>query len=175
MIRTEGCLMLETNGPAPSQPQCFDVHWVFGSVTEALRSELVSFWMLEGALHSRDEAWRRSWEAACVLRHATTRCIAGVCTVAIRLDEHGRSYGLVRIFIGPGNRKVGLNVRLMERMIEGFKTLASEPGAPSRLIATIENPKIERRGARQLLDRLGFASMGRTANGDLIIQRGLTA
>ncbi|MCW8808940.1 MAG: hypothetical protein OQK79_12655 [Rhodanobacter sp.] len=153
----------------------FQVRWVFGSVGDMLRQQLVAFWLREGALPDADEAWRRAFEVACVLVDGVSGDIAGVCTVAIRLDEHGRSCGFVRIFIRPDSRFLGLNFRLMKRMVEGFIALVHEPGAPQRLTATIENRKIERRGAQRILARLGFVNVGTAPNGEMLIERKLTA
>ncbi|MBB6185919.1 hypothetical protein [Rhodanobacter sp. MP7CTX1] len=161
------------NTPTKVTPR-FHVRWVFGSVTEAMRQQLIAFWLQEGALTNPDEAWWRSWEVACVLQEEESHHIVGVCTVAIRMDEHNRSYGFVRMFIRPGSRLIGLNVSLMERMIEGFTALAREPGAPHRLIATIENRKLERRGAQRIFARLGFVHVGTAPNGELVMQRVLT-
>jgi hypothetical protein len=151
----------------------FQVHWVFGSVGDALRQQIVAFWLREGAIPHADEAWRRAFEVACVLTEGEQEDLAGVCTVAVRMDDNGRSYGFVRIFIRPDSRFVGLNVRLMERMVEGFVVLAREPGAPQRLIATIENRKLERRAAQRILSRLGFANVGTAPNGERVIERKL--
>jgi hypothetical protein len=167
--------MIQANATPTNATQRFQVRWVFGGVTEAMRQQLIAFWLQEGALTSPDEAWGRSWEAACVLQEKENDHIAGVCTVAIRMDDHGRSYGFVRIFIRPGSRLIGLNVCLMERMIEGFTTLARESGAPHRLVATIENRKLERRGAQRILARLGFVHVGTAPNGELVMQRALTS
>lgn len=153
----------------------FNVQWVFGGITPRLRGQIVAFWLKEGALTNPDEAWRRSFEVACVLHEEESGNLAGVCTVAISLDDQQRSYGFVRIFVRPSSRRVGLNVRLMERMIEGFTELAQEPGGPQRLVATIENRKLERRAAQRLLARLGFVHVGVAANGELIMQRTLVA
>jgi len=165
--------MTEPNHPSPDVLPRFDVRWVFGSINDALRKQLVAFWTREEAISSAGEAWRRSGEVASILQDTATGGIAGVCTVAIRLDEHGRSYGFLRIFVGAGSRRMGLNVRLMEQTINGFQALASEPGAPNRLMATIENRKIERHGGRRLLARLGFAFTGTAPNGEQVIQRDL--
>jgi hypothetical protein len=166
--------MIQASTMSTNVSRRFNARWVFGDVTEAMRQQLIAFWLQEGALTSPDEAWGRSWEVACVLQEEESDHMAGVCTVAIRMDEHARSYGFVRIFIRPGNRLLGLNVCLMERMIEGFTRLAREPGAPHRLIATIENRKLERRGAQRILARLGFVHVGTATNGELVMQRALT-
>lgn len=167
--------MINTNSPLDNALQHVQVRWVFGSMTEALRRDLVAFWLQEGALPNADEAWRRSWEVACILQEEGRGHIVGACTVAIRFDDHNRSYGFVRIFIRASSRRVGLNVRLMKRMIEGFDILAREPGAPYRLVATIENRKLERRAAQRILAKLGFVHIGTAANGELAMQRILTA
>lgn len=151
----------------------FQVRWVFGCVGDALRQQVVAFWLRENALPHADEAWRRAFEVACVLTEGEQEDIAGVCTVAICMDDNGRSYGFVRIFIRTDSRFVGLNVRLMERMVEGFIALSREPGAPQRLIATIENRKLERRAAQRILSRLGFADIGIAPNGERVIERKL--
>lgn len=151
----------------------FEVRWVFGKLTDSLRQQIVSFWLEEGAISNADEAWRRSWEVACVLVHRQSSNLAGACTVAIRLDDQGQSYGFVRAFTRPGNRLAGLAERLMKRMIEGFEEMAHEPGAPQRLIATIENRKLERRAGQKILGRLGFVNAGTSAAGEMVIHRRL--
>ncbi|MEW9573834.1 hypothetical protein ABQJ54_18945 [Rhodanobacter sp. Si-c] len=153
----------------------FKTQWVFGHLTTAWRREIIAFWLREGALTSPDEAWRRSFEVACVLQDGELGSIAGVCTVAIHIDGDGRSYGFVRMFIGSDSRRVGLNVQLMKRMIEGFEALAHEPGGPRRLVMTIENRKLERRAAQGILARLGFVHDGMAPSGELIMQRTLIA
>jgi hypothetical protein len=165
--------MTKTSVTSTRPPSAFEVRWVFGNTTKSLRQQIVAFWLQEGALTNPDEAWRRSWEVACVLHNVGSDSIAGACTVAIRLDDQGVSYGFVRIFIRPASRLVGLNVRLMEKMIEGFKGLARENGAPGHLIATVENRKLERRAIQKILAKLGFIHTGRTASGELVIQRSL--
>lgn len=166
--------MSDTNNDAQATQRRFLVRWVFGGITDAMRRQIVAFWLREGALHSADEAWRRSFEVASILQDASNGDIAGVCTVAIGLDEMQRSYGFVRIFVGAANRQPGFNVRIMRRMIEGFEALAGEPGAPQRLLATIENKKIERRGGLRLLAGVGFQPIGRTPQGEMLIERRLT-
>lgn len=167
--------MSETTNDTNDTPRRFLVRWMFGVITDACRRQIVAFWLREGAISSTDEAWRRSFEVACLLQDASNGDIAGVCTAAISLDEQGRSYGFVRIYIGMAHRHPGFNVRLMRRMIEGFEAMAVEPGAPQRLLATIENKKIERRGGLRLLASVGFEPIGRTAQGELLIQRRLKA
>jgi len=164
-----------TDHNATEREHRFIVRWVFGNITDALRRNIVAFWLREGALTGADEAWRRVWEVACVLQDASSGEVAGVCTVAIALDEQQRSFGFVRIYIGAANRHPGHNVRLMRRMIEGFQSFVGEPGAPQRLLATIENPKIARRGGLRLLASLGFSPFGTTAQGELLIERRMTA
>ena len=166
--------MIETSVTSEAV-QRFEVRWVFGNISSALREQLVAFWLREGALTNEDEAWRRAWEVASILQEQATGSIAGVCTVALRLDDQGRTYGFVRIFIRPSSRQLGLNMRLMESMIEGFVDLARERGAPTRLVATIENQKIERRAAQRLMAKLGFVHVGAAVSGELVMQRGLTA
>lgn len=166
--------MIKTSPAASVALPDFQVLWVFGNVSVALRRQIVEFWLQEGAVTNPHEAWRRSWEVACVLQQAEGSRIEGACTVAIRLDDHGVSYGFVRLYIRPASRLVGLNVRLMETMIEGFKTMAHEPGAPRHLVATLENRKIERRAAQRIIARLGFVHVGTAATGELIIQSDLT-
>ena len=167
--------MIKTSPAATIGPSAFQVRWVFGNIPDALRVQIVEFWLREGAVTNPNEAWRRSWEVACVLQEAEGSRIEGVCTVAIRLDDHGISYGFVRLYIRPASRRVGLNTRLMETMIEGFKTMMHEPGAPRHLVATLENRKIERRAAQRIIARLGFVHTGMAANGELIMQCDLTA
>jgi GNAT superfamily N-acetyltransferase len=152
----------------------FEVRWVFGCIDNALRQQLVAFWLKEKALANPDEAWRRTSEVACILLEGSDRDIAGVCTVAVRLDDRERSYGFVRLFIRPESRFTGLGRRLMRSMLEGFTSLANEPGAPQRLLATIENRKLESRAAQRILAQMGFVPIGTAANGEKLIERKLT-
>ncbi|HEY8682924.1 MAG TPA: hypothetical protein VIM06_07115 [Rhodanobacter sp.] len=162
--------MIKTSPAATVAPANFQIRWVFGDVSHALRRQIVEFWLQEGAVTNPHEAWRRSWEVACVLQDAERSRIEGACTVAIRLDDHGISYGFVRLYIRPASRRVGLNARLMQTMIEGFKSMVHEPGAPRRLVATLENRKIERRAAQRIIARLGFVHVGTAATGELVMQ-----
>jgi GNAT superfamily N-acetyltransferase len=173
MRHEPGIAMIETTTAPHEDAPAFRVQWVFGGVSDVLRRQLVTFWLREGALTSADEAWRRSFEVACVLWEGDADDLAGVCTVAIHMDECGRSFGFVRIFIRPESRFTGLGRRMARRMIEGFSTLAHEPGAPQRLVATIENQKIARRGGLRLLEKLGFSNVGTAPNGELIFARSL--
>jgi hypothetical protein len=166
--------MINTTLATTVSLQDFRVQWVFGNISQPLRQQIVAFWLQQGAMTNPDEAWRRSWEVACILEEVESGNIAGACTVAICLDDQGASYGFVRMFIGRASRLAGLNVRLMKTMIEGFELMAREPGAPRHLVATIENPKIQRRAARRILARLGFVHVGTAANGQFVIQRSLT-
>jgi hypothetical protein len=113
------------------KPDDFEVSWVFGNILPALRRQLVTFWLREGALTNPDEAWRRSWEVACVLRQVANGSIAGACTVAIRLDDQGHAYGFIRIFIRPGSRLAGLNVRSKDWPTNKARLAACLP--PSRI------------------------------------------
>lgn len=153
----------------------FQVRWVFGNMSETLRGQIVSLWVGEGAIANVDEAWRRSWEVAGLLMESASGLIAGACTVAIRLSEEGVSYGFVRLFIRTANRRLGLNRRLMRAVIDGFEAMTKQPGAPRRLVATIENRKFERRAAQRGLARLGFVQIGTAPNGEVIIERLLDA
>ena len=167
--------MIKTSPAAAIAQSIFQVRWVFGSVSDALRAQIVEFWLQEGAVTNPHEAWRRSWEVACVLQQTQGGRIEGACTVAIRLDDYGVSYGFVRLYIRPASRRVGLNARLMETMIEGFKTMVHEPGAPRHLVATLENRKIERRAAQKIIAKLGFVHVGTADTGELVMQCDLTA
>ncbi len=167
--------MIKTSPAAVVALPDLQVRWVFGNVPDALRRQIVEFWLQEGAVTNPHEAWRRSWEVACVLQQAEAGRIEGACTVAIRLDDHGVSYGFVRLYIRPASRRVGLNARLMETMIDGFKTMMHEPGAPRHLVATLENRKIERRAAQKIIARLGFVHVGTAPTGELVMQCDLTA
>ncbi|GLQ97808.1 hypothetical protein [Dyella mobilis] len=166
--------MSRTDADAVSNIDRFQVHWVFGRIDEALRQRIVAFWLNEQALISADEAWRRSAEVACVLLEGEQQVIAGICTVAIQLDDDGRSYGFVRIFIRAQSRVPGLARRMIRRMAEGFRVLAREPGAPQRLVLTIENRKLARHGAQRVLGQLGFVDIGVAANGERVMERRLT-
>lgn len=160
--------------PAANTLGKFQFVWVFGNMPEAVRQQVVEFWMRENAIANAAEAWRRSFEIACVLHDTESGAIAGACTVAIRLDEQGASYGFVRLFISPANRLLGLNRRLIKMVIAGFEAMAHQPGAPCRLIATIENRKFERPAAQRGLASLGFMHVGTAPNGEITIQRLLT-
>jgi hypothetical protein len=69
----------------------FQFTWVFGKVPEAVRQHLVAFCLRENAIANAAEAWRRSFETACVLHDTENGAIAGACTIAIGLDEQGVS------------------------------------------------------------------------------------
>jgi hypothetical protein len=164
-----------SNDDASRSRHRFAVHWVYGNIAADVRQAIVAFWLREGAIGSADEAWRRSWEAACVLRDVHTAAIAGVCTVALRLDDADRSYGYLRIYVGKASRQPGLGVRLVRGAIDGFESMIDEPGAPGRIVANLENPKLAQRGGARLLSGVGFTAIGQTPDGQLLVERLLSA
>jgi len=48
--------VITTPAPAAKKHDDFQVLWVFGAISQALRQQIVAFWLQEGALTNADEA-----------------------------------------------------------------------------------------------------------------------
>lgn len=98
--------------------------------------------MNEGAIPNSDEAWRRSWEIACVLQENQIREFAGACTLRYAWMSKANPFGFTRLYIRPSSRRLDLNRRLMRAVMKGFEAMGHQPGSPRRLMASIENKSL---------------------------------
>ncbi len=149
---------------------------VYLRISTDTRDQVVRFWDQTGAISDSAEARRRVDELVVVARNATGD-VAGVNTVyAGRLDGFGPVY-LYRSFVRPEDRRPGLSRMLLmcatDHLHRLYRTQAlradqapfADQAAPRGLAFVAENEKLLRRGARQVLTRLGFRFIGHDARG----------
>lgn len=150
----------------------YQISWVFGQVTAAVRKELVAFWLDNGALDNPFEAWRRSFEVACTVRD-TKGHLLGVSSVYTAIfAPTGEAHWFYRTFLHRQARTPGVSIRVLQHTSAQLEAAFSgEPGAPRGLIFITENPKLDRPAAQRILRRNGSVLLGRDASGKSVWQR----
>lgn len=158
--------------PAISTFKNHRIHWVREHTSTALRSHLIAFWLENGALADPLEAWRRTFEVACVAIDEGGR-IAGVSSVhSADFGGNGASYWFYRTFIRPDCRTIGLAPRMFACTHEQLAlAYADEPQAPVGMMLIADNPKLESPAGIRLSQRAGLMHLGYTDSGQSIWHR----
>ncbi len=147
----------------------FSIYWVFGQLTAEVRAELVKFWLVNDAVRDQREAWRRTFDVACIALNPEGE-IVGVSSIYIdRLLPAGPTYWFYRTFIRSDSRVLGLNPLIFNA---GFDQLAqmhqAEPASPSGVVVVTENPKLESRGGVRIFQRNGLERLGTDHHGQSV-------
>jgi GNAT superfamily N-acetyltransferase len=150
----------------------YRVHWVHGQSSPQLRSQIVAFWREQNALSDAHEAWRRTFEVACIAVDQAGR-IAGVSSVySAQHQALGAPYWFYRNFIDPEHRVNGLAQRMVRHTVERLAgAFAGEAGAPLGVIIVSENAKLDAPAGQRQLNRLGFVRLGADQAGRSVWQR----
>lgn len=139
---------------------------VYGQVTPALAAEIAALWrenrVLDGA-----EAQRRTIEIVLTIRDSGGTLV-GVNSVYVNdFIKVGNPYYFYRIFIRPQDRRshglasfAGKATRLF---LKDYQP-AGHP-KPQGVIIVVENRKLARPGARRMLARQGWTSLGKGPRG----------
>jgi hypothetical protein len=147
----------------------FSICWAFGRLTADVRVALVKFWLVNDAVRDPREAWRRTFDVACIALN-TQGEIVGVSSIYIdRLAPAESTYWFYRTFIRSDSRVLGLNQIIFNA---GFDQLAemhrAEPASPSGVVVVTENPKLESRGGVRILQRNGLKRLGTDHHGQSV-------
>lgn len=143
------------------------IFWVWQQVTPALRQQLVDFWRDNGALQSSSEAWRRTFEVACVAMDDMGE-ITGVSSVYC---PHGpcAPYWFYRTFIRKDCRDVGLAPRIFAcTHAQLALTYRDEVSAPVGMMVVSENPKLETPAGIRISQRAGLQHLGYNEHGQSV-------
>ncbi|WP_248746859.1 MULTISPECIES: hypothetical protein [unclassified Pseudomonas] len=145
--------------------------WVWGQVTAQMRSELIAFWGETGAIPDPAEAWRRTFEVACVVLDPEGR-IVGVSSVYCASPGAGALYWFYRTFIREDHREVGLAPRLFTHTYEQLAlAYAGDAQAPVGMMIIVENPKLETAAGIRVIQRAGFQHLGIDESGQSVWHR----
>lgn len=105
------------NGFGEEQAVRYQVEAVWPSPSEAVRQEVVDFWVAEGALPDRGAASERSHQLLVVARESSGR-VAGVSTaLPVHVKRLGFKCFFYRTFVGHAHRSVGLRSTGLWRQI----------------------------------------------------------
>jgi hypothetical protein len=150
----------------------FKLHWVQGATSPALRAELIAFWAGQRAIADPFEAWKRSFEAACLVRNGAGE-VVGVSTVySDMVPQMGAAYWFVRAFMRPDSRQLGLISRVLDLTFARLRqAYHGEPHAPVGLIMCVENPKLMRPAPSRALQRRGYLYLGSDGQGRVVRHR----
>lgn len=133
-------------------------------IADALRAEVVAFWLDHGAIPTRDQAQTRADELVCVARNGVGE-IAGVNTAYLAdLPGQPHPYHVYRMFIRPRDRHVQVARALLRAAVEALRVRPTDRVVAGVMLVT-ENRKIMRRGPRRILAGLGWQAAGKDRRG----------
>ncbi len=141
--------------------------WVWQQVNPDLRQALIRFWQDNAALQDSFDAWRRTFEVACVALDPEGR-IVGVSSV-YSAQGGGTPYWFYRTFIRQDCRDVGLAPRIFSCTHQQLaQAYADEPQAPVGMMVVSENPKLETPAGLRVSQRAGLAHLGYNEQGQSV-------
>ena len=172
------------------------IEFVFGEVTDQLRSELKAFWKQHGQAYQEELRSFRIASGFYVVQHfgplqrpllrqpaAVSRDQSGVINgiMFVVLRELDDSLGLgshayfQRMYIVPESRHYGLTNRLFREFLQGFDREAERRDHRAKvLLAENINPGLQKAPMRRYFARLGFQMLGGNQLGGEIWVRRLT-
>jgi hypothetical protein len=143
------------------------IFWVWQQVTPMLRQQLVDFWRDNGALQDPFEAWRRTFEVACVALDGAGQ-VVGVSSVYGAYGP-GAPYWFYRTFIRENCRDMGLAPRLFTATREQLAlAYGNEPAGPVGMMVISENPKLETPAGIRISQRVGLQHLGYNEQGQSV-------
>ena len=172
------------------------IEFVFGEVTDQLRSELKAFWKQHGQAYQEELRSFRLASSSNRLQHfdrlnkpllrqpaAVSRDQSGVINgiMFVVLRELDDSLGLgshayfQRMYIVPESRHYGLTNRLFREFLQGFDREAERRDHRAKvLLAENINPGLQKAPMRRYFARLGFQMLGGNQLGGEIWVRRIT-
>ena len=172
------------------------IEFVFGEVTDQLRSELKAFWKQHGQAYQEELRSFRLASGSHAGQHfdplkkpllrqpvAISRdqigAINGVVFVVLRALESSLGLGshayFQRMYIVPESRHYGLTNRLFREFLQGFDREAERRDHRAKvLLAENINPGLQKAPMRRYFARLGFQMLGGNQLGGEIWVRRLT-
>ena len=172
------------------------IEFVFGEVTDQLRSELKVFWKQHGQAYQEELRSFRLASSSHAAQHfdplkkpilrqpaAVSRdqsgVINGIMFVVLRELEDSLGLGshayFQRMYIVPESRHCGLTNRLFREFLQGFDREAERRDHRAKVLLSENiNPGLQKAPMRRYFVRLGFQMLGRNQLGGEIWVRRLT-
>lgn len=145
----------------------YQIENVWQNKTEALRNEIIQFWLDNGALPGRPQADKRADQVVFLARDAEGR-IAAVNTVYPQFNRQlEKNFFYYRVFVSEGHRRNSLADRLTVAACDFFNRRFVEGHNPRiiGLFAVIES-KILQQYASQAVRPSGFFYIGKDERGN---------
>lgn len=142
------------------------IRTVWGALDEASRSDLVKFWLQQGAITDPAEAARRTGEVVCLVRDAAGQ-VAGVSSAYLGpLGDQGGTYWFYRTFVRPDCRRFGLAQRVFRATVQCLSRVAADfTPCPLGMAVLTDNLKLDQPSLRKTMLGLGLRRIGSTRDG----------
>ena len=142
-------------------PDEYRLDVVYGRMNEALRAELIRYWLANDALRDPVEARRRTDEVVCVVRN-TAGEIIGVNSLYIQGFERADNlYFFYRVFIRPDYRRRGLSFIVRRALVAFFKANRQLVPQVKGIMFVPESPIFSDEIMRRVLPPLGAVYLGK--------------
>ena len=140
----------------------YTVENVWEEKPEALKEEIIDFWLEERALGSREQAEKRVNQVVFVARDSFGE-IAGICTAYPQQNLQLRhNFYHYRTFVAAAHRKGMIGIRLLVEARDYFNGRFTQGHNPDiiGIILEIENKEISRRFTEAIWSQTGFIFIG---------------
>lgn len=156
-----------TPGDVPA-PAGYALELVWEEKSEALRREIVAFWLEHGALPSQQAAEARASQVACVVRDASG-ALCGVSTVYQQVHPRfGVAFHYFRCFVAAEHRRANLASNLVIAVARYFEERFKAGHDPEVLgvFMEVQNAFVQKNMNQAVWPIVPFVFVGRNQRGD---------
>ena len=136
---------------------------VWGDKTPEVTEEIITFWLGEKALPTREAAEKRLEQVVYIVREPDNGAIVAVSTVYRQMNQRlGHPFYYFRCFVTEAHRRQLLAAQLLVRIRDKFNArfLAGEDPKAIGMIVEVENQALNERHRKAVWDHSGFVFIG---------------
>ena len=136
---------------------------VWGDKASELAEEIITFWLGEKALPTREAAEKRLDQVVFIVREPETDAIVAVSTVYRQFNQRlGHPFYYFRCYVTEAHRRQLLAAQLLVKIRDKFNArfLAGEDPKAIGMIVEVENQALNERHRKAVWDHSGFTFIG---------------
>jgi hypothetical protein len=145
------------------QVGAYRIEPVLGRMTAALQSELVQFWLGEGALPDRETARARTGQVVCIARDAGGGIVSVSSVYLATLQGADDLHYFYRMFTRRQDRLWQLSAGMLRACVDIAMQTPLRDKRARGIVIIAENPKLRTPAGRRVLAGMGWTHLGQTA------------
>lgn len=146
----------------------FSFQKVWQSLNKDVTEEIITFWLANGALPTREAAAQRVGQVAYIARTDAGQIVA-VTTVYLQANKQlNNHFYYVRVFVADSARRSQVAIALLRKVKSHFESLYQEGmlSPAIGLFMEVENPILKKFRNEAVWPTTGFVYIGDNAKGD---------